>query len=245
MLLRRVTGIILAGWLITGCQTLPQHGSEQRTETDGNQAAVVDATADQTPLTPSAGSAPTTVPTTASTTAPTTATATQTLNYLSAQLTALQEQVIQLKANSDQLTLFNQRILAELQRLHQQPVPVAGQESTQAALVSERPDSRQVDQLSNQITQLQQTLSSPFRLVASYTAKGQWVLIRYHQVTGQSWLADQGRWNALQEQQAPDASTYRILLLRADNDAKGFAAARIDQQSGAVWWLNQNRWLRF
>lgn len=158
--------------------------------------------------------------------------------YLSGQLTTLQEQVIQIRANTAELKKNLQVVLARMQMPTGQSIPVAQNSAATG------PDP-QLDRLNQQINSLLEQTEGSFALASGYTAKGQWVLIRYDRYTGETWLADKGSWIALQEQDVIQPSLFSIQIRRADKDIKGYVAARVDQRSGETWWLKQNRWLIF
>ncbi len=68
------------------------------------------------------------------------------------------------------------------------------------------------------------------------------MLIRYHRYSGETWLADQGQWNLLEESGSTGTAEYEVRLSRADKDVKGYVAARVDRINGTVWWLKQDTW---
>lgn len=169
------------------------------------------------------------------------------IDQLSGRLTLLQEQVIQLKGLSQQQAELGQAMLSRLQLLteaRERSGSSGGEDSLAPGLELAG------DQLDVAIAQLMQTLNTleggaggePFALATAYTAKGAWILLRYRTDSGESWIADGGRWTALQEEGSLPASRYRIDMLRADQDVKGYVAVRIDQQTGQSWWLNDRRW---
>ncbi|WP_372738049.1 hypothetical protein [Neptunomonas sp.] len=170
---------------------------------------------------------------------------TDNIEYLSGQLSTMQEQIIQIKADTFELKQTSQILLARLQMLANKSgdsVATGAEAGTAGASASEKPD---LDQLTARLNTLLKRSDAQYQLASGYTAKGEWVLIRYDQITGESWLADQGRWNLLNESEEVMPSMFSIQLLRADKDVKGYVVARIDQISGQSWWLKQDTWLMF
>jgi len=160
------------------------------------------------------------------------------ISRIQAQLTALQEQVIKLSADTSAILQLSQ-------------VAVANAQIDQS--INTRPDANNrqsqptnSDSLSDILKKLEDISPSPeasFGIVSSYTASKQWVLIRFDRYTGETWLADNSGWNALNEVDSLQISQYDVHLIRADQDKKGFVASRIDQRTGDTWWLNKNQWV--
>ncbi|MBV1789594.1 hypothetical protein KQ940_16185 [Marinobacterium sp. D7] len=171
------------------------------------------------------------------------------LDQLSGRLALMQEQLIQLNNASKQQAEMNQILLTRLQHLSAARVqaddeePVSSEEGVSSSGAGEQIDEA-IGQLMQTVNQLGLTDSGDlFGVASAYTAKGNWVLIRYRVDTGETWLADQGSWVRLEEEVGNlPASRYAVQLLRADQDLKGFVAVRIDSQSGESWWLNDRRW---
>ncbi|MDO6455379.1 hypothetical protein Q4583_17310 [Neptunomonas phycophila] len=167
------------------------------------------------------------------------------INYLSGQLLTLQEQVIQIKADTAELRRNAQILLARLEMLNNQTVPSNGASNAASANVGPSLSPQNVEQLTAQLNNLLAQTQSSYELVSGYTAKGQWVLIRYDRFSGETWLADQNRWNLLEESTDILPSLYEVQVHRADKDIKGYVAARIDQKTGQTWWLRENTWQNF
>lgn len=165
------------------------------------------------------------------------------LDQLSGRLVLLQEQVIQLKALGQQQADTGQAVLQRLQRLTSSGAAGATDE---APLNDEMGGGAQ--QLDAALAQLMQMMNGiqgggePYAIASAYTAKGEWILLRYDTQSGDSWLADGGRWMALSEDEGLPSARYQVQMLRADQDLKGYVAVRIDQLSGKSWWLNDRRW---
>lgn len=70
---------------------------------------------------------------------------------------------------------------------------------------------------------------------------GNWEAIRYDTTTGQAWSAQQGKWVAIAEQQAPPRSRYLIRLVAAEDDSWG--AIRLDTVSGRTWSAADGIWV--
>jgi hypothetical protein len=165
------------------------------------------------------------------------------MEYLSGQILSLQEQVIQIKADTQELRQNAQVLLARLQLLNSQGLPQNPVANSGGAPSQNTPlNEAQVNRLVQDVSALLDQTSSSYELVSSYTAKGQWVLIRYDRYTGETWLADQNRWNALNEAGVLPRSVYEVQIQRADKDIKGYVAARVDKRSGQTWWLREETW---
>jgi hypothetical protein len=171
------------------------------------------------------------------------------LDTLSNRLTLVQEQLIQIKAQGADLSVQSETALARLQMLTgatesgsepQQPETGARQAAAPEQLAS------LIDQLSQIANELSlAAVGDRYRIAADDTGTVQWILIRYDRFSGESWLADQGGWQPLLESGPLESSDYEIQLTRADNDIKGFVAARLDRRTGKAWWLNQKTWQQF
>lgn len=161
------------------------------------------------------------------------------IDYLSGQMTTMQEQVIKIKADTSDLKKNLQIATSRIQMLNSQQTASASGQAYPAV------DPGTLEQLNSRLSQVIDESEGNFRLASGYTSKGQWVLIRYDRFSGQSWLADQGSWNVLNESGELSQSVYTIELQRADKDVKGYVAARVDQQSGETWWLKQDTWMKF
>ncbi|GGO87489.1 hypothetical protein GCM10011348_40800 [Marinobacterium nitratireducens] len=171
----------------------------------------------------------------------------QRLDQLAGRLTLVQEQLIELKAQGAELSLQSQQLLARMQMAGPAPAQEMAPETPPA---SSDTAPAQLDGLIDQLGMIANELSASgvgdsYRLAADYTRSGQWVLIRYDRFSGESWLADQGSWQSLQDPVAVPASDYEVVLERADNDIKGYVAARLDRRSGETWWLKQDTWQKF
>ncbi|BBB30179.1 hypothetical protein [Neptunomonas japonica] len=175
--------------------------------------------------------------------APLAASRSDNVEYLSGQLSTMQEQVIQIKADTSELRKTTQILLARAQMLSNQSTKKAPSDTNGSVnTVEESPD---LEQLTKRLNSLIKRADAQYQLVSGYTAKGEWVLIRYDRFSGESWLADNGQWNLLNESEEVLPSVFTIQLLRADKDVKGYVAARVDQATGQSWWLKQDTWLMF
>jgi len=169
------------------------------------------------------------------------------VEQLSNRLTAVQEQVLNVRSQSARQLEQLQNLQVILHTFGQDlKVRSAGSESDS---VEGQPSAEefallldQMAQTANDITM--QLQDGNFRFVSSYTETGQWILIRYDRYSGESWMADNGVWVHLKDPIEVAPSIYEIKVDRADADVKGFVAARLDRQTGDVWWLKQNRWQR-
>lgn len=169
------------------------------------------------------------------------ATRAENVEYLSGQLSTMQEQVIQIKADTSELRKTTQILLARAQMLSDQSAKIVSENI--GGSISSTQEAPDLEQLTKQLKSLIKRTDAQYQLVSGYTAKGEWVLIRYDRFSGESWLADQGQWNLLNESEEVLPSVFTIQLLRADKDIKGYVAARVDQATGQSWWLKQDTWL--
>ena len=174
---------------------------------------------------------------------------------LNGRITLMQEQFMELKIQNTAVAERVQLLLTQFQLLAQEvkraSAQMPGQQQESEAALSTRGNvSELMQRLDQQLMELQQIApelggGNPFQLATCYTAKGQWVLIRYNRFSGESWISANGSWQALAEEQSPSISSYEIQLLRANGDVKGYVAARIDQNTGDSWWLNRDTWVKY
>ncbi len=174
---------------------------------------------------------------------------------LNGRITLMQEQFMELKIQNTAVAERVQLLLTQFQLLAQEvkraSAQMPGQQQENEAALSTRGNvSELMQRLDQQLMELQQIApelggGNPFQLATCYTAKGQWVLIRYNRFSGESWISANGSWQALAEEQSPSISSYEIQLLRANGDVKGYVAARIDQNTGDSWWLNRDTWVKY
>ncbi|MBP0050009.1 hypothetical protein H9C73_14845 [Marinobacterium sp. AK62] len=170
-------------------------------------------------------------------------------DQLSGRLTLLQEQVLQIRSANQQLLEQNQMLMNQLDVLTRTQ-PAADAEGDQTGTE----DQASIDQLDAAIGQLMQILNQAelpvvdaprFGLATTYTQKGDWVLLRYDRTTGDTWRAEYGDWQLIEEEMAPEASAYEVQITRADRNTAGYVAVRIDLNSGRSWWLNGKRWQEY
>jgi len=164
---------------------------------------------------------------------------------MSGRITAMQDRLLQLSSQTALLQEQGQRVLRQLQQM-QANLAAAKAEPQQNAAEEGAADTMLEDTL-DQVTAMVNDLtlqldSGNYRISSTYTDAGKWVLIRYDRFSGQSWFADQGQWNELEDVEQLPPSEYEVVLLRADKDVKGYVATRLDRQSGQTWWLKQNSW---
>ncbi|WP_415897932.1 hypothetical protein ACMXYX_06120 [Neptuniibacter sp. QD72_48] len=167
------------------------------------------------------------------------------LGIIANRMTAVQDHLLQIKSQSSQLQQQNQELALQLQDLANEVQALAVQPQTSTPREPVSPDAFNgvLDQITMMANELgSQVQDGAFRMVTAYTSKGQWVLIRFHRYTGESWLADKGQWNLLEESSRIGTAEYEVVLRRADKDVKGYVAARINRISGETWWLKQNTW---
>lgn len=174
-------------------------------------------------------------------------------------ITLMQEQVIKL---NQQIQVLQQRNLKMLQTLQQ--VQIAQQQQHLKSASNSKPttgdqqDAKPSDNVEDILQRLEQQLAMSgvaassgktaapgFRLVSAYTPKGQWVIFKYDEATGLTWMAKEGGWMEIEEQGRLPYSRYEVVLRPAAGDVKGYVAARVDQQTGESWWLKGNQWAAF
>jgi len=156
------------------------------------------------------------------------------------QMALLQQQILQVKADTGALNQLSQQMLARQQAAEQRAASAANNSSNQPSAPSGN-----LGNVQGQMAELLEGIEGNYRLVSAYTGSGAWVLIRLDRFSGETWLADQGRWNMLDEEEVPGVSEYDVHMIRADRDAKGYVAARLDKRTGQTWWLNDRTWVRF
>lgn len=218
---------------LAGCQTVPVASPEGTPSADGEAL--------QAPQTTQQSSSVSNMP------SPTAGASSA--EYLSGQITLLQEQSIQIRADvadikqNQQILLANQQLIAQTGRQPNNPPanPAAAPASQETTGLSEAG----LQRLTTQVETILDHAAPTYGMTSGYTVRGQWVMIRYNRTTGESWLADNGRWNLLSDLDSLPTAQYEVQLLRAENDVKGYVAARIDLLSGDTWWLKQDTWVKF
>jgi regulator of replication initiation timing len=168
------------------------------------------------------------------------------IEHLEGRITATQEQLLNVRSQSARQLEQLQSIQMQLQAVSQE-LRAKRSSASAARTTGAESDTSDLPELVDQIAQTANDMNRVMqegnhRVVSCYTRSGQWILIRYDRFTGTSWLADKGEWIELGEAAVPEGSVYEVVLERADNDAKGFVAARLDRNSGQTWWLKQNSW---
>ncbi|WP_299179567.1 hypothetical protein [uncultured Neptuniibacter sp.] len=167
------------------------------------------------------------------------------LELIANRMTAVQDHLLQIKSQSVKLQQQNQALAMQLQSLQTALGDYVSEADTSSPESVPQPDA--FNGVLDQITMMANELSSqvqdgPFRITSTYTAKGQWVLIRYHRYSGETWLADKGQWNLLEESDSTGTAEYEVVVLRADKDVKGYVASRVNRLNGDSWWLKQDTW---
>ncbi|MGB0466597.1 MAG: hypothetical protein ACPGF7_03570 [Pontibacterium sp.] len=171
----------------------------------------------------------------------------QSIDVIGNRITAVQEQLLNIRSQNaiqlEQLQSVQVQLHAMVQDLKGTGLKPLSTEGAAQAQPSQQEFSLLLDQMARLANDVAlQLQDGNYQFESCYTQTGQWILIRYNRFSGESWLADEGRWIALEEQAGPSASLYEVKLERADKDTKGFVAARMDRQSGKTWWLKQNIW---
>lgn len=172
---------------------------------------------------------------------------TQQFENLNSRITLLQEQVLGLKVQNAAVAEKARLLLNQFQVLAQN---ISRQGGNQESENSPQQLEMLLSRLDQQLVELQQAapdlgIGNPFLLATCYTAKGKWKLIRYNRFSGESWISADNSWQPLNEELAPVISSYEVQLLRANGDVKGYVAARIDQNTGDTWWLNDDTWVKY
>lgn len=180
----------------------------------------------------------------------------QRFGSLEQQLTLLQEKLLKLNDQLERLDLQGRQQLAltqHIQQLQSSQMALGGPSQRQTSAASSGNDTLaqltelvlRLEQMSSQHddTDLQQQDSTApdYRLVSAYGTQG-WVLLKYDAVSGTSWKAEGGDWKEIKEVGVLPDSQYRLVIQAAENDVKGFVAARIDRSNGFAWWLKGNTW---
>lgn len=170
----------------------------------------------------------------------------ESVELLTNRMTAVQEQLLNVRSQSARQLEQLQSIQLQLQALSLRlkntptsaPTPDGG-----AQQPAEQELSLLLDQMARMASDIAlQLQDGNYRFVSCYTQSGQWILVRYDRYSGESWLADEGQWILLDELDGRSPSVYEVSVQRADKDSKGFVAARLDRQTGQTWWLKQNSW---
>ncbi|RTE64282.1 hypothetical protein EH243_18195 [Amphritea opalescens] len=166
---------------------------------------------------------------------------------LNSRITLLQEQFLELKVQNSAVAERVQLLLTQFQVLAQE---VKRSTATPNAAPVDNEMQDMMARLDQQLLELQQIApelggGDPFMLASCYTAKGQWVMIRYNRFSGESWISAANNWQPLAEEGSPSISSYDVQLIRANGDVKGYVAARIDHNTGESWWLNQTTWVKY
>lgn len=173
------------------------------------------------------------------------------LDQLSGRLTLMQEQLLQLRADSQQLQEQNQMVLNRLQLIGSQMPSASESAGTGEDAAVDSAGAEQLDAMIGQLMQLLNSLDNAglsggdYTVTTTYTRSGDWILLRYHRRDGTTWLADGGDWRLLKEQQTLPPGDYQVLVHRADQDSKGYVAVRIDRTTGHSWWLKDTYWQEY
>ncbi|MFW1677188.1 hypothetical protein ACFVYJ_05325 [Pontibacter sp. JAM-7] len=168
------------------------------------------------------------------------------LDQLSGRISKIQEYLLQLKSQNGDMQQQNQALILQIQTVRDLLLQMADTATTQPQ-TEQSSDMTEalLDQLTDMMAAMQPALSGSYRMSSAYTAQGDWIVVRYDQVSGESWLAQSARWLPLEDQAQPASGDYEISLLRADQDKKGYVALRLDRLTGDSWWLNGTSWQRF
>jgi len=172
-------------------------------------------------------------------------------DQLSGRLTLLQEQVLQLRSDNQRLLEQNQMLLNQLELLSSRQVVATEGEAAAGMDTQDMAASGQLDAAIGQLMQLMNQLEIPdagqgqFGLATTYTQQGDWVLLRFDRITGETWMAEYGDWQQVSDDGMAESSLYDVQISRADRNTAGYVAVRIDLNSGRSWWLNGKRWQEY
>lgn len=253
--MKQISCVILTSLLLGGCLANGPVPAESDVQVTGVPASNVPAGGDAAATGASNASAQTPGQAAKSGTVTTAATdeaLLRNLETLANRLTLMQEQLIQIKAQGAELSQQSGTALARLQMLTGSAAldgaEDAADNAAPAGIAGAAPE--QLAGLIDQLSQIANELSlsgvgDSYRIAADYTGAGQWILIRYDRFSGESWLADQGAWQPLQDDASLQQSDYEVQLARADKDIKGYVAARLDRRNGDTWWLAEDTWKKF
>jgi len=163
---------------------------------------------------------------------------------LESRFSLAQEQLLGLITQSAQTKQLNQQILLQLQGIEN----IVGSQNPGEGSDPNGYDTSALDALLEQLLMVANGLGGDsggagvYDVAMTYTDDGDWKLIRYHRTTGETWLAEGNNWQPLDDGEVLPESSYLVSLIRAERDAKGFSAVRMDRNSGRLWWLKQNSW---
>ncbi|WP_207062009.1 hypothetical protein [Motiliproteus sp. SC1-56] len=178
------------------------------------------------------------------------------LDALDERFVLLQEQLLQANRQLDTLAQRSQQQLVALQRVQMLQASAAKAEAENAA----SGDSSALDQLTELVFRLEQLSANEdggqaaqlplgdalgFEIVSAVTHQGQWVILKYDEITGLTWNALDGGWVEVGEPEPLENSRYQVLLRPSRTDVKHYVAARLDRKTGQTWWLKNNRWEPF
>jgi hypothetical protein len=169
-------------------------------------------------------------------------------DQIEGRLTLIQEQLLQLRSDSQRLQEQTQMLLNRLQLLSRTSGATETEAKADTSKAAAADGGEQLDMAIGQLMQVLNTLDNTgasggeYGISTTYTRNGDWILLRYHRLNGSTWLADSDQWRPLQEQQPPPPGDYEVLVHRADQDRKGYVAVRFDRTTGRSWWLNDTRW---
>lgn len=171
-------------------------------------------------------------------------------DQLSGRLTLLQEQVLQLRSDNQRLLEQNQMQMNQLELLSRNRT-VSGSGTDAESGGQDTADNGQLDAAIGQLMQLLNQLELPdagqgqFGLATTFTQQGDWVLLRFNRISGETWIAEYGDWKQIGEDGGSESSLYDVQISRADRNTYGYVAVRIDLNSGRSWWLNGKRWQEY
>jgi hypothetical protein len=79
--------------------------------------------------------------------------------------------------------------------------------------------------------------------VLSYNNDNKLVILKYHSITGQSWLYSKQGFKSLPEKSTPPVSNYKVKI--SSLNQKNWFATRIDTKSGKTWKLQKGMWVEY
>jgi len=170
------------------------------------------------------------------------------IDQLMGRLTLVQEQVINQRALLQQQLELTQVILQRMQLLTN--TALIDETKTPNSSVNTDLRSDQLDAALNQLLQVANEMQlnasqsagvELWEVTSAVTSKG-WILIRYRQDTGESWITENASWTLLKDESTPAIGDYSVQIERRDVDSKGYVAVRLNRKTGNTWWLNDRTW---
>ena len=91
-----------------------------------------------------------------------------------------------------------------------------------------------------QTANAESNLPPTYKLVTKQIASGKFIAVRYMPRTGAAWLLADQKWRTIEDKKPVDTGKYVVEVVGLVGD---WGAARMDQETGRSWILNQGAWL--